>query len=160
MEQSENIESVEGKVQGRLREGIPPNAQRLLFAESGRKCAYFAKKNTITLEEKEDTVVNLKAKTQVERDPMHPARLIFTEAGILVIITARTVALLACNVQSIIPSDFVTSVRNHEGYFRVIRALQFSNHKPHILGLVILDVLPGQVVYTRFSSLGRTRPIQ
>ena len=93
---------------------------------------------------------------------MYSARLIFTEeAGILMIITARTAALvLACNVQSIIPSDIVTSVRNHEGYFRVIRALQFSNHKPHILGLVILDILPGQVVYTRFSSLGRTRPIQ
>ena len=102
----------------------------------------------------------MKAKTQVERDPMHPARLIFTEeAGILMIITARTAVLLACNVQSIIPSDFVTSVRNYERYFRVIRALQFSNHKPHILGLVILDILPGQVVYTRFSSLGRTRPI-
>lgn len=38
----------------------------------------FAKTNSITSEEKEDTIVNRKAKTQIEREPVHPARLNFT----------------------------------------------------------------------------------
>jgi hypothetical protein len=107
----------------------------------------FAKTNTIKLEEKEDTIVNLKAETQVERDPVHAADFYRKAAGILrilaimrlIIITARTAALLTCNVQSIIPSDFVTSVRNHEGYFRVIRALRFSNRKAHIQWVRMLE---------------------